>query len=166
MAIRELGVRVERLARRESAQTVRAGHRQTSVLAWMRLARVYDKVQRRTQQHLRRFGLTAAQFDVLAQVGSAEGLCQQDLAERLLVTKGNVCGLIDRMEQAGLVVRRPDAVDRRVHRLELTPDGRRLYAEAVPSQERLIAELLECLDQQEQQALHGLLRRLDRAIDD
>src|SRR5215210_4233725 len=99
----------------------RAGHRQASVLAWMRLARVYDKVQRRTQQHLRQFGLTPSQFDVLAQVGSAEGLCQQELAERLLVTKGNVTGLIDRMEQARLMVRRPDPKDRRIHRLELTP---------------------------------------------
>jgi DNA-binding MarR family transcriptional regulator len=130
----------------------------------MRLARVYDKVQRRTQQHLRQFGLTPSQFDVLAQVGSAEGLSQQELAERLLVTKGNVCGLIDRMEKAGLMVRRPDPRDRRVHRLELTPEGRRLYAQAVPAQERLIATLLSGLDDEKQRALHSLLRRLDRAI--
>jgi len=146
-------------------EAVRAGHRQASVLAWMRLARVYDKIQRRSQQHLRRFGLTVSQFDVLAQVGSAEGLCQQELAERLLVTKGNVCGLIDRMEQAGLMVRRPDPEDRRIHRLELTPEGRRLYAEAVPAQEQLIASLLAGLEPEEQRALHGLLRRLDRSID-
>src|ERR687885_2023244 len=137
-------------AEQENGAAVRPGQRQASVLAWMRLARVYDKVQRRTQQHLRQFGLTPSQFDVLAQVGSAEGLCQQELAERLLVTKGNVCGLIDRMEQAGLIVRRPDPEDRRVHRLELTPAGRRLYAEAVPAQERLIASLLAPLEDQEQ----------------
>ena len=149
-----------------SAAAVRPGHRQPSVLAWMRLARVYDKVQRQTQQHLRRFGLTTAQFDVLAHVGAAEGLCQQELAERLLVTKGNVCGLIDRMEQAGLIVRRPDPTDRRVHRLELTAEGRRLYAEAVPAQERLIASLLAELTPEEQRTLHALLRRLDRSLDE
>src|SRR5215204_877074 len=73
--------------------------RQPAVLAWCRLARVYGKAQQHAARHLRPFGLTVAQFDVLAQVGAAEGLSQQDLAERLLVTKGNVCGLIDRLER-------------------------------------------------------------------
>jgi DNA-binding MarR family transcriptional regulator len=132
----------------------------------MRLARVYDKVQQRTQQHLRRFGLTPSQFDVLAHVGAAEGLSQQQLAERLLVTKGNVCGLINRMEQAGLLVRRADPEDRRVHRLALTPKGRRLYAEAVPSQERLVATLFGGIEPQEQRVLQDVLRRLDRAMAD
>src|SRR4051812_21975307 len=82
--------------------------RESGVLAWMRLARVYGKVQQRSARHLRPFGLTVAQFDVLAQVGAAAGLSQQELAERLLVTKGNVCGLLDRLERAGLVTRQPD----------------------------------------------------------
>src|SRR3712207_5195057 len=99
----------------------------------MRLARVYGKVQQQSARHLRRFGLTVAQFDVLAQVGAAEGLSQQDLAARLLVTKGNVCGLLDRLERAGLVTRQPDPADRRVNRLRLTPEGARLYADAVPA---------------------------------
>lgn len=144
---------------------VATGHRQPSVLAWLRLARVYDKVQRRTQQHLRRFRLTTAQFDVLAQVGSSKGLNQQELAQRLLVTKGNICGLIDRMEQTGLIARQPDPRDRRVHRLALTDAGRRLYAEAVPAQEALIAELFSGLDAGEQRTLQRLLRRVDQALD-
>lgn len=143
----------------------RPGRRQASVLGWLRLARVYGKVGRETGRHLRRFGLTQAQFDVLAQVGAAEGLSQQELARRLLVTKGNVCGLLDRMEVAGLVVRCADPDDRRTHRLELTPRGRILFEQAVPAQERLIAELFGALEPDEQRALHGLLRRLDRAVE-
>ena len=41
----------------------------TAVLAWMRLARVYQKVDRASAAHLRRWGLSVAQFDVLARVG-------------------------------------------------------------------------------------------------
>jgi DNA-binding MarR family transcriptional regulator len=138
--------------------------RETSVLAWMRLARVYGKVQLRSARHLRPFGLTVAQFDVLAQVGAAEGLSQQDLAERLLVTKGNICGLLDRLERAGLVTRRPDPADRRVNRLVLTPAGAHLYAEAVPVQEALIAEMFSVLPPRDRRTLRTLLRRLDHAI--
>jgi DNA-binding MarR family transcriptional regulator len=134
------------------------------VLAWLRLARVYAQVQRATAQHLRGHGLTTAQFDVLAQVGAAEGLSQQALAERLLVTKGNICGLVDRLEQAGLVVRQPDPADRRVHRLALTDAGRRLYATVVPAQEALIAELFAPLAPTDQRTLHTLLRRLDQKL--
>ncbi len=149
----------------EEAATARAGHRQPTVVSWLRLARVYQKVQQRTQRHLRQFGLTTAQFDVLAQVGSAEGLSQQELARRLLVTKGNVCGLVDRMADAGLVVRRADPDDRRAHRLELTDQGRQLYAVAVPSQEALIAEIFGGLDRDEQRALQAMLRNVDHALD-
>ena len=133
-------------------------------MAWFRLARVYEKVQQESARHLRRFGLTVAQFDVLAQVGSAEGLSQQDLAERLLVTKGNVCGLIDRLERAGLVVRQADRADRRVNRLALTPAGRRLYAETIPAQEALIADIFAALPPAEQHVLLGLLRTVDHAL--
>jgi DNA-binding MarR family transcriptional regulator len=138
--------------------------RQPAVLAWCRLARVYGKAQQHAARHLRPFGLTVAQFDVLAQVGAAEGLSQQDLAERLLVTKGNVCGLIDRLERLGLVARQPDPVDRRVNRLVLTAAGRRLYAEVVPAQEALLAERFAALPAAHQYDLLALLRTLDHAL--
>ena len=51
-----------------------------------------------------------------------------------MVTKGNVVGLIDRVSTAGWVERRPDPEDRRANRLYLTDAGRKLLAEAWPSQ--------------------------------
>ncbi|HEY7063131.1 MAG TPA: MarR family winged helix-turn-helix transcriptional regulator [Chloroflexota bacterium] len=138
--------------------------RQPSLLAWDCLARVYGEVQQHAARHLRRFGLTVAQFDVLAQVGSAEGLSQQDLAARLLVTKGNVCGLIDRLERAGLVCRQPDPLDHRINRLALTPAGRRLYTTAVPAHEAIVADAFAALAPAEQRALLALLRTLDHAL--
>ena len=53
-------------------------------------------------------GMTLPQFDVLATLWHGEGITQQELASRLLVTKGNVVGLIDRLCTAGLVERRAD----------------------------------------------------------
>lgn len=140
------------------------GVRDPAVLAWLRLARVYSKMQRRLQHHLRRFGLSMPQFDVLAHVGAREGISQQELAGRLLVTKGNICGLLDRMAAAGLVERREDPHDRRVNRLYLTPAGRSLLARVVPAHEALIVRLMGAIEPGEARVLLRLLRTLDRAL--
>lgn len=131
------------------------------VLAWLRLARVFQKVERRSSEHLREHGLSAAQFDVLAHVGAAEGITQQELADALLVTKGNVCQLLDRMEAAGLIVRRAEG---RANRLYLTPAGRRLFDAVVPAHEAVIAERFAALSADEQGRLLALLRKLDHAL--
>ncbi|MBI4492112.1 MAG: MarR family transcriptional regulator [Chloroflexi bacterium] len=132
-----------------------------SVLAWLRLVRVFLKVEHASTEHLRRQGLSGAQFDVLAHVGAAEGITQQELADALLVTKGNVCQLLDRMERCGLLVRRQEG---RANHLALTEQGRRLFEEVVPAHEALIAEQFSALAPEEQVQLLGLLRKLDRAL--
>src|SRR6478672_9479919 len=127
--------------------TVASSRPGPAVLAWLRLMRVFQKVSQASEQQFRELGLNVAQFDVLAQVGAAEGLTQQEVADALLVTKSNVCQLLDRMERAGLVERRAAG---RANRLYLTPTGRRLFVLTVPAHERLIAEQLSALSPTEQ----------------
>jgi DNA-binding MarR family transcriptional regulator len=137
------------------------GRSSVAVLAWLRLMRVFSKVNLASEHHLRKFGLNVAQFHVLARAGAAEGVTQQELADSLLVTKSNICQLLDRLERAGWIVRRAAG---RTNRIYLTPDGRRLYERAVPAQERLIAARFAALSPDEQVQLFGLLRKVDRAL--
>jgi DNA-binding MarR family transcriptional regulator len=130
-------------------------------MAWMRLVRVFQKVERASADHLRCRDLSMAQFDMLAHVGAAEGSTQQELADSLLVTKGNVCQLIDRMEKSGLLVRKQDG---RSNRLFLTDAGRELFADVVPEHEQGIAGMLSALTPDEQAQLLALLRKLDHAL--
>lgn len=132
-----------------------------SVLAWLRLARVFQKVDRASVEHLRAWGLSVAQFDVLAQVGAAEGLTQQELAQSLLVTKGNVAQLLDRMEAAGWIRRLQHG---RCNRLVLTDEGRRLYEAVVPAQHQLITRLFAGVSPDDQAHLLATLRALDHAL--
>jgi DNA-binding MarR family transcriptional regulator len=141
--------------------TERTRMRGRAVPIWLRLARVFAKVNRASVEQLRAFGLSLAQFDVLAHVGSAEGITQQELADHLLVTKGNVTQLIDRMEHCGLLVRRQQG---RANRLFLTEHGRRLFNEALPAHEAHIAHQLGTLSPDELAELHRLLRILDRSL--
>jgi DNA-binding MarR family transcriptional regulator len=137
--------------------------RDPGVLAWMRLARVYTAIDRRTAQFLRQFDLTTAQFDVIAQVGAREGRTQQELAQALLVTKGNVTQLLDRLEERGLIERRTTP-GRRGKAIHLTETGRALNRQVVPAQEALIASLFEPLEPEDRVRLGGLLRRIDRTL--
>lgn len=130
-------------------------------MGWLRLMRIYTKVDRATAEHLRRWGLSVAQFDALARVGASGGMTQQQLADSLLVTKGSVCQLLDRMEGRRWISRRPDG---RTNRLYLTEAGRRLYEAVVPAQEAMVEEKLGALTGEEQRQLHALLRKLDRSL--
>ena len=135
--------------------------RSIAIPAWLRLARVFQKVDRASVDLLRQWDLSVAQFDVLVQVGNAEGLTQQQLADRLLVTKGNVCQLLDRMEERGLLVRQQEG---RANHLYLTEKGKVVRAEALPAQERMIEGLFAELPRARQTALLASLRRLDHTL--
>ncbi len=135
-----------------------------AVVTWMRLARVFKEIDRRTADHLRFYDLSVAQFDVLAQVGAHEGITQQELANVLLVTKGNVTQLLDKMETRGLVERRPARTGRGNH-LYLTPAGWELNRRAVPAQEALVAACWAALDPAEIRAVDRSLRTLSRSLD-
>lgn len=135
-------------------------HRSRAVAAWNRLERIHQRLEAASEQNFRASGLNSAWFDVLARVGAHEGLTQGDLAETLLVTKGNVSQLIAKMEAAGLVERRAEG---RAQRLWLTPEGRRVRDEAVPRQEAFLEASLAVLSTEEQDQLLRLLRRWEGA---
>jgi DNA-binding MarR family transcriptional regulator len=136
--------------------------RTPGLLAWMRLVRVFQKVDRTSTESLRCRQLSPAQLDVLAKVGSAEGISQQELADALLVTKGNVCQLLDKMEGTGLLQRRPDG---RVNRLFLTDQGRLVHDEVVPRHDELLADQFNALSEGDQRELLRLLRQIDHALE-
>ncbi len=135
--------------------------RHPALLAWLRLVRVFQQVDASSARHMRTHDLSVAQFDVLAQVGAHEGISQQELAGKLLVTKGNISQLIKRMEQQGYIRRCQEG---RTNCLFLTESGRALHNEVVPAQERLIVSLFSALSPEEQRQLLGLLRKLDQSL--
>lgn len=132
----------------------------TGLLAWLRMARVVSRNHRAAAERLREQGLTHAQFDVIAQVGAARGPTQQELADKLLVTQGNVCQLLDGLAKKGMVERR--RVGRSNH-LFLTPKGRELFEQVVPEHEAWQTERMNALSGEEQRNLLQLLRKLDRS---
>ena|SRR5215211_2041451 len=144
-----------------SAQRYRKSLRQPAVFAWLRLARVFQKIDTLSERFFRSHRLNTAQFDILSHIGAGTGITQQELAAALLVTKGNISQLLNKMEQEGLVARRQEG---RSNCLSLTDQGQALFQAVVPQQEVLITNLLAPLSLDEQRELMRLLRKLDHSI--
>ncbi len=103
--------------------------------AWWWMARAYHSLVVVLHRFFEERGVTGAQFGVLRCLSDAgdEGLMLSDLSERLLVTCGNVTGIVDRLEQAGYLRRERSREDRRVVIARLTPDGAAKFREILPA---------------------------------
>ncbi len=110
-----------------------------AVRVWYRLIRLETRMRVAVSEGLRKIDLSVPQCDVLTTLTEKEGVSQQDLAQRLYVTKGNISGLIDRLALAGLVERRSIAGDKRQHAIYLTQSGRAAAEAAIGVQHALIA---------------------------
>src|SRR5436305_5277905 len=124
---------------------------------WFRLLRLESRINTALGSRLRALGLTAPQCDVLTTLTEREGVSQQELAERLYVTKGNISGLIDRLVAGGLVERRAIAGDRRSHAIYLTPAGRQRAHEAIAIQREFVAQTFGQLPPEKLVAFEELL---------
>lgn len=129
------------------------------LLIWFRLSRIYNQSLRATNQHLKAWNLTPAQFDVLAQIGTFAGLTQQELAEKLFVTKGNITQLLAKMEELDLI-RREQEWKKKC--LFLTEQGQALFDEVVSKQESFQASHFAGLDREEKKQLLSLLRKVQK----
>jgi DNA-binding MarR family transcriptional regulator len=132
--------------------------------AWVETARVTQLVERQIVTELGRHGFTLPQFDVVATLRFGEGVTQQELAERLLVTKGNVTGVLDRLEKLGWVERRPDPQDRRANRLHLTAAGRRKIDAVMPAHDAIVLSAMRGVSEADVKTFRKVLREIERAV--
>jgi DNA-binding MarR family transcriptional regulator len=112
------------------------------------------------ERRVRAVGLTRAQWLVIARVHRRPGLSQSEVADLLEIEKASAGRLIDRMEAKGWLRRHADASDRRVNRLHLTPQARRLHAAIWPIAESTVDAALSDLSAKERRALTGLMTRV------
>jgi len=100
-----------------------AGDAAPSTLAFL-LSQVGIYAARQFSERIADVGLHPALFRVLNLVDAAEGRSQQAIGEAIEVPPSRMVGLVDELEQLGLVERRPHPTDRRVRALYLTAKGR------------------------------------------
>lgn len=130
---------------------------------WLRLLRTTRFVENELRERLRKdFDATLPRFDVLAALYRCQdGMTMTELSRFLMVSNGNVTGIVDRLVQEGLVVRVPDKNDRRATFVRLTPKGVTAFTEMAGAHEGWVDGLLSDIDAEEAAELIALLSRFN-----
>ncbi|MBF7082317.1 MarR family transcriptional regulator [Desulfallas sp. Bu1-1] len=131
------------------------------------LTQAYDLLEDVMGRHFARFGLSQPKFNALMQLRQAgdRGLALSELGERMLVSRANITGLIDRMEKDNLVVRETDPRDRRIFRAKLTPKAQNLIENILPIHAAFTRQTISGLDAGEKEQLIKLLQKLRKNLE-
>jgi DNA-binding MarR family transcriptional regulator len=119
-------------------------------------------VEEGVEAALAKHNLTLGQFDILATLrrrGPRGGLTPSQLLESVLLSSGGMTARLDKLEEAGLILRTPDADDRRMVVIELTPKGKRVIDAATATRFAKAKSSQPPLNGDELRVLAGLLRR-------
>lgn len=133
---------------------------------WLRLLACTNLLDHELRQRLTRTaGTTLPRFDVLAQLDRhGAPVSMGELSQRLMVSKGNVTGLIDRLARDGLVARSRSPEDRRFQMVELTAAGKAFFAKIADEHRQWVTEMMNGLSPDEMTALYTLLAGLKNSV--
>lgn len=135
---------------------------QLALRLWTTLQKTSFLLRGQMRPVIAQWDLTGPQWRVLRKLAEAgpEGLTAGQVCGHLGVTGGNMTGIMDKLEAAGLVRRDPHPEDRRALLLKLTPSGEALYGEIKPAYEARVAEVLSLLTDDEKLEMLESLERL------
>ncbi len=133
---------------------------------WLRLLTCTNMVEGVLRQRLREsYASTLPRFDLLAQLDRhPEKLTMGELSSLMMVSGGNVTGLVKQLEKEGLVNRTPMKTDRRAYLVGLTAKGRRHFREMADEHEGWIIELFANMEYDQQEALMDDMLALKKSV--
>lgn len=145
----------------ETKVAERPADHEAELRLWLRLLTCTTLIENEIRQRLRAgFDLTLPRFDLMAQLERApNGMTLGELSQRMMVSNGNVTGLVERLVSLNLVERRPAPNDRRAMIVTLTPEGRRTFRSLARMHENWIADIFAGLEAQEIETLMKLLSK-------
>jgi DNA-binding MarR family transcriptional regulator len=145
----------------ETKVAERPGDHKTELRLWLRLLTCTTLIESEVRRRLRdNFEITLPRFDLLAQLDRApNGMTLGELSQRMMVSNGNITGLVDRLVEQGLIRRKPAPNDRRVQIVSLTPEGQREFRTMARINADWVGEIFEGLTTKDIEALMPLLAK-------
>jgi DNA-binding MarR family transcriptional regulator len=128
---------------------------------WLRLLTCTTLIEGAVRSRLReRFDVTLPRFDLMAQLDRApDGMTLSDVSKRMMVSNGNVTGLVERLVESGHLDRRTSESDRRVQVIRLTKTGRAEFRRMAAEHETWIADIFSELTPKDVRELMRLLAK-------
>lgn len=134
---------------------------------WLRLLTCTNMIESEIRRRLReRFDVTLPRFDLMAQLDKApDGLSLGEISRRMMVSNGNVTGLVERLAEDGLVERRASDTDRRSTFVRLTDAGHAVFAEMAAEHAEWIGDLFTDLSPEHIEGLLDHLAKTKASVD-
>lgn len=138
----------------------------TELRLWLRLLTCTTLIEGEVRSQLReKFDVTLPRFDLMAQLDKvSDGMTLSDLSKRMMVSNGNVTGLVERLQAQGLIERRPAPNDRRAQLVNLTAEGRKTFRAMARTHENWIADLFAGMSPEEAETLMQILGRAKASV--
>ncbi|MBI1733512.1 MAG: MarR family transcriptional regulator [Gammaproteobacteria bacterium] len=142
-------------------------HDKDGLRLWLRLVACTQMVEQEIRAMLReKYAMTLPRFELLAALDRVpDGLTMGELSRWLMVTKGNITGIAERLSEDGYIKRAPTPTDRRSFVVTLTPRGRKLFKEMETEYERLLDELFADISIDDFDSFTGVLARIKEVIE-
>lgn len=136
-------------------------HHGDELRLWLRLLTCTTLIEGEVRSRLRsRFDVTLPRFDLMAQLDKVpEGMTLSDVSRRMMVSNGNVTGLVERLVESGHLDRRTSESDRRIQLISLTKLGRSEFRKMAEEHETWIAEVFGDLSPKDVRDLMRLLAK-------
>lgn len=129
-------------------------------LIWLRVSRFTHQSNLLSNDFLKQYGLTTAQFDVLNQISVYQPLTQRELAEKVTVTQGGISRMLSRLEKEGLIVRKQDW---KTKTISLTERGEEKLNDAFHAQLNFQSSFFDdTLTEEEQKTLLSLMSKVQK----
>jgi len=149
----------------ETKVSERPADHEAELRLWLRLLTCTTLIEGEVRSRLRdTFDVTLPRFDLMAQLDKSQnGMTLGELSQRMMVSNGNVTGLVDRLVEQKMIERWPSPTDRRAMLVNLTPEGRKTFRAMARTHEGWIAEIFEGLTRNEMDSLMQLLAKTKAA---
>jgi DNA-binding MarR family transcriptional regulator len=141
-------------------------HAKQSLRVWLRMLRATTIIEKRIRAYLKsEFDSTLPRFDVLSALyRETAPITMSQLTVHLLVSNGNLTGLVNRLVDDGLILRESDPEDRRTQRVMLTAQGREAFRDMAEKHEALVDSLFAAMSNEDIETLLDLTTTLNGAL--
>lgn len=136
-----------------------------SLKLWVVLSRATRTVTDHIKKDIKSYGLNPTEFAVLELLYHKGDQQIQHIGEKVLLSSGSITYVVDKLEEKGLLRRRPCSEDRRVSYAAITEEGHALMQIVFPKHQKAIQEMFAVLNVEEQQVMIPLLKKLGLQIE-
>lgn len=143
----------------ETKVAERPDDHKTELRLWLRMLTCTTLIESEVRKRLRdNFDITLPRFDLLAQLERApNGMTLGELSQRMMVSNGNLTGLVDRLREQGLIKRKPSPTDRRVQIVSLSAEGKRFFRTMARANADWVGEIFADLSKDDIETLMAML---------